>query len=262
MGGTESKKVSRPTFNRINYEIVCSKVFHHAQLQRDRRIAELQKSEAKLKELMMQDNLNHMAVIAQANDSLEHLKYVKGANIVLRYVNILKEQSLNIEQMYKQHVKDLGELETYVHTVVWSTKRLNLTIIQEFNGLIATYFDNKIWQIVEVSTKVDLELKKNFASLIASPQEQQEYLEKFCDRNNIDKIKLIELWPPAPVPVPGPMPVPDPNTGFNNNPMFQTGITNNTNQTNNMGYPIYDNQISNPCGNLGQRVAELKRIGA
>merc|ERR1712232_1162496 len=103
-----------------------------------------------------------MAVIAQANDSLEHLKYVKGANIVLRYVNILKEQSLNIEQMYKQHVKDLGELETYVHTVVWSTKRLNLTIIQEFNSLIAAYFDHKIWQVVEVSTKVDLELKKNF----------------------------------------------------------------------------------------------------
>lgn len=51
MGGNESHvKQHRPQFNRINYEIVCSKVFHHAQLQRDRKINELQKAESKLKE--------------------------------------------------------------------------------------------------------------------------------------------------------------------------------------------------------------------
>jgi len=48
MGGNDStvQQVRRP-FNRINYEIVCSKVFHHAQLQRDRKINELQKAESK-----------------------------------------------------------------------------------------------------------------------------------------------------------------------------------------------------------------------
>jgi len=48
MGGSDShvQQVRRP-FNRINYEIVCAKVYHHAQLTRDRKITELQKAEAK-----------------------------------------------------------------------------------------------------------------------------------------------------------------------------------------------------------------------
>jgi len=127
-----------------------------------------------------------MAVIGQANDALEIFKYVKGSNIVLRNVNILKEQSLNVEQMYKTN-QPLGELRPLIHTVVWSTKRLNLTIIQEFNSLVGMYFDPKIWQVVETSPEVDLELKNNFKALIAGPLETQAYLEKFCDRNGIDK---------------------------------------------------------------------------
>ena len=45
-----------------------------------------------------------------------------------------------------------------VHTVVWSTKRLNMQIIEEFNKLIAQYFDPKIKQTAETSPEVDLEV--------------------------------------------------------------------------------------------------------
>merc|ERR1740139_1911908 len=135
-----------------------------------------------------------MTVISAANDSLEFLKYVKGANIVIRNINILKEQSLNIEQMYKTN-QPLGELRPLVHTVVWSTKRLNMQIIEEFNKLIAQYFDPKIKETAETSPEVDLEIKKNFAALMANPQETQDYLEKFCDRNKFDKMILMKLWP-------------------------------------------------------------------
>merc|ERR1712183_322570 len=205
-----NKKVKKKKmgFDRIKYEITCAKVFQHTQLERDRKINELQKHEGKLKDLLMPDSINNMSVTGAANDALETLKYVKGANIVLRNINILKEQSLNIEQMYKTK-QPLGELQPLVHTVVWSTKRLNMKIIDEFTNLIAQYFDPNIRQTAETSPEVDLELKKNFAALMATPIETQEYLEKYCDRHNIDKLKLMSLWKDAP-PIPDPRPIPGP----------------------------------------------------
>ena len=59
--------------------------------------------------------------------------------------------------MYKTN-QPLGELRPLVHTVVWSTKRLNMQIIEEFNKLIAQYFDPKIKETAETSPEVDLEV--------------------------------------------------------------------------------------------------------
>ena len=65
--------------------------------------------------------------------------------------------------MYKTK-QPLGELQPLVHTVVWSTTRLNIKIIEEFNNLIAQYFDPKIRQTAETSPEVDLEVNyiKNY----------------------------------------------------------------------------------------------------
>jgi len=52
----------------------------------------------------------------------------------------------------------LGELQPLVHTVVWSTKRLNMGVIDEFNNLIATYFDPNVRQTAESAPDVDLEV--------------------------------------------------------------------------------------------------------
>lgn len=64
---------------------------------------------------------------------------------------------MTIEQMYRT-MQPLGELRSLVHTVVWATKRLNLTAIQEFNALVALYFDPQIWRVVESSQEVDLDV--------------------------------------------------------------------------------------------------------
>lgn len=62
-----------------------------------------------------------------------------------------------IENMVKTNTP-LGELTSIVYTVVWSTKRLNLSVIGKFDQLIKYYFDPKIYQNVETSTLVDLEV--------------------------------------------------------------------------------------------------------
>jgi hypothetical protein len=288
--GNDAPKTKRPAFNRINYEIVCAKVYHHATLQRDRKINDLQKGEGKLKELFNATYKNSPGIIAQANECLDVLKYVKGTNIVLRNVNLLKDQSLNIEEMYKTH-RPLGELEALVYTVVWSTKRLNLTVVQEFNNLIRLYFDPNIFNKVEESMLVDLELQKNFKSMIPGPLETNEYLEKFCERNNIDKFVLLDIWPKDAFNT-----APTQNTGYNPNqgggypsgPVDPSGgIGDFANQLDSLApsqpgqQPAYTNPgmggppipFQQPMGGqnfgggsevmpLSHRVSELKRIGA
>merc|ERR1712151_935177 len=95
MGGNESTPVVRkePKFNRLNYEIVCSKVEAHIALERDRKIEQLMKAEGKLKEMLMPDadRLQKDNILSQATDALTILKYVKGSNIVLRNIKLLKE---------------------------------------------------------------------------------------------------------------------------------------------------------------------------
>merc|ERR1711935_273659 len=159
--GNETPKAERPVFNRINYEIVCSKVQSHTELARNRKITELEKGEGKLKELFNAKNQNWAGITAQAHECIGLLGFAQGGNIVLRSIKTLKDQGLTIEDLH-QNNKPLGELEPAVYNVVWATKRLNLTVIQEFNNLVKLYFDPNIFTTVEESQKVDLNLKKKF----------------------------------------------------------------------------------------------------
>eukprot|EP00178_Gracilaria_changii_P019489 TRINITY_DN56477_c0_g1_i1.p1 TRINITY_DN56477_c0_g1~~TRINITY_DN56477_c0_g1_i1.p1 ORF type:complete len:101 (+),score=7.17 TRINITY_DN56477_c0_g1_i1:3-305(+) len=88
----------------------------------------------------------------------------------------------------------IGQLQPLVHSIVWSTSRLNLTAIKEFSNLIQVYMNKDIHQVVETSPLVDLELKKYLQSATPSPTDTREYLFKFCDRNQIDPMLIDELW--------------------------------------------------------------------
>ena len=165
----------------------------------------MMKADNTLKETLSNPSPLPMQVTADATACIELLNQVKGSNIVLRNIKVLKDQSQAIEQAAKTN-HGLGELEASVHTVVWSTSRLNLTQIQEFNNLVRAFFDPKIFQHVEQSPLVDLELKKLFERLVASPIDVKNYLEGFAKRNNISEDVITDLWanmgpPPAPEPV-------------------------------------------------------------
>merc|ERR1712232_191582 len=123
------------------------------------------------------------------------LKYIRGTNEVLKHLKILKEQALNIESSFNNRKPISPELLPMINTVVWSTKRLNLQQINEFNNLVMMYVDPQIIQNVEHSSYVDLLLKNYFTNLLPNPLETQEYLKDFCNRNNIDTNELYTVWP-------------------------------------------------------------------
>lgn len=83
----------------------------------------------------------------------------------------------------------------------------------------------KIYTIVETSPLVDLDLKRKFSNLIATPVEIQGYLSQFCKRNGIDSTALAAIYGAIPS---GGQPTNNNQGGFgNNNPGNQGGFGNN-----------------------------------
>jgi len=124
---------------------------------------------------------------------------------------------------------------------------LNLTQIQDFNNLVRTYFDPAIYNSVENSNLVDLQLKNNFKQLMNGPLETQEYLYSFCERNHIDLMKISNLWPSAPTGTINPGP------DVNFTPSQITDI----NGGNTKDY----RQSGGVVMTLPDRISELRRIG-
>lgn len=61
---TKGKHTPQPrAFNRINYEIVCAEVIQHTTLHRDRKITELQKAEAVVRQKLSEVPVVGMDVI-------------------------------------------------------------------------------------------------------------------------------------------------------------------------------------------------------
>ena len=182
MGAQQSQPgnmAQQPQFNKANYEITLGKLIQYIELNRNRKIEELQKQDGQLKKIFASNQTNAENVKATGSDCVVAMKYIKGSNIVLRNLRILKEQSINIETSVKQREQLSSELLPLIHTIIWSKKRLNLMQIQEFIQLFMLYFDPNIQQVVETSPMVDLELKNYFGNLLPGPLEIQDYLKKF-----------------------------------------------------------------------------------
>merc|ERR1711976_1088045 len=100
---SQSKKTTQetPKFNRLNYEITVSKVIHFVQLNRDRKIAELQKLDAQLLQMFTTKQLNAESMKDIGQQCVNLFKFIKGTNTVLRDLKVLADQSLAIEASVK-----------------------------------------------------------------------------------------------------------------------------------------------------------------
>ena len=129
-------------------------------MHRDRKINELMKKENKLRELLDKDNgkINGTAVVHEATNCITTLNGVQGANIVMRNINVLKDNSMSVSKSVNEGLKLDQQLEPLIYSVVWATTRLNLNAIKEFSDLIEKYLNPNIYNIVENSPLVDLDV--------------------------------------------------------------------------------------------------------
>ena len=204
MGQTESK-TCYPEVTKIKFDLMCQNTFYHAQLQRDRKIAELQKKEQGLKQLIKanKNGANKESISMECSNCIGLVNYIKGTNSVLNQIKMLNENSLDIvNHLNRKQSMNIQQLIPHIHTIIWSTSRLNLSQIKEFSDFISMYMGRNIYNDAESSPHVDLSLKRLFVSVTAGPLEIQDYIETFCKRNELSEDLISGMWdqpryPPA-----------------------------------------------------------------
>lgn len=191
MGNTQQTRIVKP-LEKFDVELVCDKIFHHLNLQRNRKINELATKERELADKLRKKSRSYNDTVIDIGVLVNLLKYITAAKIVSRYSQLIKNHSLLIAECCRtNNYVPIRELSQYFEGIVWSTDKLNLSYIAEFNSLITRHFRQSDIQDLMKFNKVDKELLNCFASIEPTPVEIQEYLVQFLGRHQITNFQ----WP-------------------------------------------------------------------
>ena len=189
--GNEKTRPIKP-LQKFDIEVSCDQIYHHLMLHRDRKINELAAKERDLRDKMRSKKKSYEDVAIEIVSIINIFKYIKATKIVIRYAQILKEHSMRIvEACNTKNFKGIRELVPYFEGLVWSSDKLNLSYIKEFNNLIYVYFGTEIFKQIRDFQFVDKELADCFGSIEPSPYEVNDYLRKFLQRYDITNFE----WP-------------------------------------------------------------------
>ena len=192
MGNEQNQRVISKPLQKIDIEIVCEKITRHLQLARDRKINELAIKERELAEKLRNHKRGYEDTLIDIASLVNLMKYIKATKIIMNYSQLIKGHSMLVVEACKtNNFTSIRELSPYFEGIVWSTTKLNLSYIGEFNHLISNHFRPADVQEIMKLNKVDKELVECFDKIEPSPVEIQNYLVKFLERHKITDFK----WP-------------------------------------------------------------------
>ena len=184
MGNSPPPKRFDPKAEKQKFEITCIKVRSYLELQRDRRQNAANAKEKSLIQMFNSPTRSKQDEVQKASSIITDLNYVKACNIIIRFCDILKENSLRVVEAKGAAVK-IENLMPYIESVCWSTKPLNLSCIAEFQSQMIYFFGADISESIQKSAKVDPDLKACFKDLLPTPLEINEYMVAFSNRIGI-----------------------------------------------------------------------------
>ena len=199
MGNGQQSRIVKP-LEKFDVELVCDKIYHHLNLQRNRKINELATKEQELANKLRKQSRSYNDTAIDIGVLVNLLKYITASKIVSRYSQLTKGHSMIIADCCKtNNFTPIRELSQYFEGIVWSTDKLNLSYIGEFNALIQRHFRPSDIQEIMKFNKVDKELLNCFASIEPTPVEIRDYLVQFLSRHNITNFQ----WPGGMAPLTG-----------------------------------------------------------
>lgn len=209
--GAEQPKNRPPVLDSFKFQNICQKVYYHVELQRDRRINQLQGREKNIKELMSKgQHRNIHDEMAAATSAITDLNYVKACNIVMRYCELLKDRSILVAGCRGDWTK-IHDLMPFIESIVWASGHLNISTIKEFSDMVSLYFGTEFQRSIAARQRVDQDLVKMFQNILPNADEVQAYFIEFIKRQSLDPTLLHELGmgeAPAPSPPYYPPPAP------------------------------------------------------
>lgn len=183
--GSETSKPIKP-LTKLDVEITSEKVIQYLTLAIDRKANELMKKEYELRDKLKAKNMPYEDIVIELSSIVNCFKFIKAAKIVRRYCQMVKEHSMQIvEACATRNFASIRELIPYFEGIVWSSDKLNLSYIKEFNALFYTHFGPDVYKSMKESKFVDNELRNCFASIEPTPVEINEYLFGFIERHKL-----------------------------------------------------------------------------
>lgn len=138
MGSSESKL---PRLQRIDLEIQVEQISQHLAIARDRKIGELAKKEISLREKMQDRLFSYNDIVMDMMAIVSLYKYIVAIKTVMRYCKIIKSYSIKIcEAQQRNNFNEIDDLQPYIEGIIWSTNKLNIKYLADFNKLIFQNF--------------------------------------------------------------------------------------------------------------------------
>ncbi len=184
MGNSPPPKQFNAKSEKQKFEITCIKVRSYLELQRDRRQNQANGKEKSLIQMFNSPTRSKQDEVQKASSIITDLSYIKAANIVIRFCDILKENSLRVIEA-KGHSEKITNLLPYIESVCWSSKPLNLSCINEFQSQMIYFFGANINESIIKSEKIDMDLKECFKELLPTPIQINDYIVAFSNRIGI-----------------------------------------------------------------------------
>lgn len=136
--------------------VITHKTYMNVELQRDKKIEELQRKENELARLISTSNqINQTDINARCVSVINLLKQIQASNLILGHLLFLKEKVKELVEAQKNK-NQIEQYRGYIQTIIWSTRILNTTHLEDFTGLISNHFGSSFVKQAEMGLFVDI----------------------------------------------------------------------------------------------------------
>ena len=184
-----------PIFNveveKQKLEINCFKIKGYLEIYRDRKMNDARSKEKTLIKNITSPNRSRQDEIEKAKIIITGYNYVKACDILIRYSEIVRTNSINIIENRKDSQKII-DLIPFIESIVWSVKYMGIENLIEFQEYMLYIFGKEFLESIEKSLRIDPDLKACFENLIPTPAEVNNYFIDLSTRTGLPLEKINE----------------------------------------------------------------------
>ena len=173
-------------------EINCFKIKGYLEIYRDRKFNDARAKEKSLIKAILSPTRSRPDEIEKARIIIGLLHYVKACDILIRYSEVVRTNSMNIIESRKDHQKII-DLIPFLETIIWSVKYMGIDNLVEFQNYILYLFGQEFTESIEKSQRIDPDLKVCFENVVPTQMEVNNYYVDMANRNNMPLEKINEV---------------------------------------------------------------------
>ncbi|CAD8064807.1 unnamed protein product [Paramecium sonneborni] len=180
MGTQQQKAPQSKQISQFQIEVACLKVKGYVELNRDRRTNQALMKEKALNEMLRSPSRIKVEEYQKFQQLVQDVRFIETCNIVIRYCDIVKDQSIRIFRCGGDHSK-ISDVMTYIESILFAADNLNLEQVMEFKDLMIFYFGPGFNDTSKLMN-VDQELKLLYQNPLPNAYEVNEFVLKFAEK--------------------------------------------------------------------------------